>query len=253
MLVWPQGAHSMQFGMDTPELSIIIPTYNEALLLPRLFASLKEQTGVVCEIIVADAHSTDATRDLAIAAGAHVVDGGMPGVGRNAGAAIARAPYLLFVDADILLPSPHTLTQTMQLLREGASLVSARVNADTTGTWADRVVFGLYNLTSQWKKGSVHPVTHGFFIAIEKLLHEKIGGFDPTILLAEDLDYGHRACATGARYQQASFFILQSPRRLHRDGHLRILITNMLVGLHMLFRGPVRTNLFRYTFGHTKK
>jgi glycosyltransferase involved in cell wall biosynthesis len=78
------------------KLSIIIPTKNEEQNLPVLLAALRAQTlfqrlPQEIEIIVADAHSTDATRALAIQAGARVVDGGMPGPGRNRGAEAATA------------------------------------------------------------------------------------------------------------------------------------------------------------------
>ena len=77
--------------------SIIIPTYNEEEYLPVLLESIKKQDFDDYEVIVADANSTDRTREIAEEYGCIVVDGGLPGVGRNNGARVAKGEYLLFL------------------------------------------------------------------------------------------------------------------------------------------------------------
>ena len=84
-------------------LSIVIPTLNAARTLPAALAAL----GVSApnrEIVVADGGSDDATRALAEAAGARVVDC-PPGRGGQlaAGARAARGDWLLFLHADTVL------------------------------------------------------------------------------------------------------------------------------------------------------
>jgi glycosyltransferase involved in cell wall biosynthesis len=86
-------------------LSIVIPTFNEEKYLPGLLKTLQEQTFKDYEIIVADNDSSDATRTIAVMAGARVVGGGLPARGRNLGAEVARGEWLLFLDADVILPS----------------------------------------------------------------------------------------------------------------------------------------------------
>ena len=44
------------------KLSIIICTLNEELYLPKLLESIRQQEGVIYEILVIDAGSTDATK-----------------------------------------------------------------------------------------------------------------------------------------------------------------------------------------------
>ena len=94
-----------QSGLRKAMLSIIIPTKNEEHYLPLLLNSIKRQkySGPM-ELIVADAGSTDKTVAIAKKFGAKVVKGGHPGVGRNAGAKVAKGELFLFLDADVVLP-----------------------------------------------------------------------------------------------------------------------------------------------------
>ena len=90
--------------MSIPELSIIIPTLNEAGSLPLLLGDLLSQQGIVFEVVVADGGSQDTTR---LIANDYYADGrlrgkclvGASGRGRqlNAGAAVAKADWLLFL------------------------------------------------------------------------------------------------------------------------------------------------------------
>ncbi len=98
-------------------LSVVIPTLNEAKYLPGVLASLKKQTFADFEVIVADAASTDGTREIALGHGCHVVQGGTISQGRNAGARRARGKYLLFLDADVTV-APDFLEELMFKVRK---------------------------------------------------------------------------------------------------------------------------------------
>jgi glycosyltransferase involved in cell wall biosynthesis len=77
----------------------IIPVLNEAATIGAVVRELPR--AVVDEIIVADGGSSDATREIAMAAGARVIEAGR-GYGRAcaAGAAATAADILLFLDGD---------------------------------------------------------------------------------------------------------------------------------------------------------
>jgi hypothetical protein len=80
-------------------ISVIIPTLNAARLLPPTFRSLFDAAieGLVSEVIVSDCGSTDATLEIADAAGATVIEAGR-GQQRLAGALAAKKPWLLFIE-----------------------------------------------------------------------------------------------------------------------------------------------------------
>ena len=85
------------------ELSVIVPTLNAADELPRCLEALMEGVmgGVICELIVTDGGSEDATQDIAREAGAVLVSGAPSRGGqlRRAGS-VARGDWLLVLHAD---------------------------------------------------------------------------------------------------------------------------------------------------------
>ena len=86
------------------KLSIVIITKQEQDYLPKLLDSLKQQTFNDFEIIVSDAQSKDNTRKIAKEHNCKIVEGGLPSKGRNNGVKKAKGKYLLFLDADVVLP-----------------------------------------------------------------------------------------------------------------------------------------------------
>ncbi len=167
-------------------LSIIIPTFNEKIL-PNLLKSLKKQTFKDFEIIVADNNSTDATRSIALKGGVKLVNGGLPAHGRNNGAKIARGEWLLFLDADVILP-PDFLEKAMGKIK-GLTFASASCLIDPLGDRKiDKFLHGVVNLYFQATKKSF-PYAPGFCIFAKKEIHQLVGGFNEKIKLAEDHNY----------------------------------------------------------------
>jgi len=97
---------SQQLRHDAVMISVVIPTANSERHLPRCFDGLIPSAvrGMVREVIVSDAGSSDATLAIAAAAGAHVVHARK---GRGAqlvdGAAIAKSEWLLFLHPETAL------------------------------------------------------------------------------------------------------------------------------------------------------
>ena len=109
------------------ELSVIIPTLNEAGALPGLFRNLAEQRDVEFEVIVCDGGSTDGTTELAQSLSAEIpfpvrVVSAPPGRARqmNAGAVLAGGENVLFLHADSFFPDK-------QAFRKGLDLISAAI------------------------------------------------------------------------------------------------------------------------------
>jgi rSAM/selenodomain-associated transferase 2 len=85
--------------------SIVVPVLDEAAALPALLDATLSLHGDV-EVIVVDGGSADATREVARAAGATVVQAPRGRAAQqNAGARAARGDVLVFLHADSRLPS----------------------------------------------------------------------------------------------------------------------------------------------------
>src|SRR6202795_2099848 len=130
-----------------PEISIIVPARNEEASLGDCLVSLAAQTGVAFEIIVVDDGSTDRTREIAqsfakvrVISPEPLPDGW---TGKNnavvAGAKEARAPWLLFTDADTV-HRPGSLARALDEAKtEGADLLSYSPE-QVAVTFAERAV-----------------------------------------------------------------------------------------------------------------
>jgi glycosyltransferase involved in cell wall biosynthesis len=105
-----------------PKVSIIIPTLNAGALLDNCLASVAAQDYPRdrLEVILADAFSTDATRDIAKKYGATVIDD--PGQNMEEGKrlALGRAggDYVVFVDADNEFTHPDCLQRAVRALEK---------------------------------------------------------------------------------------------------------------------------------------
>lgn len=231
-------------------LTIVIPAKDEETYLPRLLASIRRQTLQPAEIIVADAFSTDRTREVAVSFGARVVDGGMPGPGRNRGAAHASTELILFLDADVELDDPTFLEQAVACMRDRKLDLATCDVFPLSDAPLDHVMHGAYNRYVR-ALGKAFPHAPGFCLLVRRSLHDAIGGFDESVTFCEDHDYARRGARAGS-FGFLPFKVPVSVRRLDRDGRVNIALKFMLAELHLATLGPIKHDLFNYSFGHGK-
>jgi glycosyltransferase involved in cell wall biosynthesis len=230
----------------TADVSVVVPVLNEEAWLPILLASLDAQTVGVREVLVVDANSQDRTREVARDAGAEVVTGGgLPGFSRNLGARKASGRWLLFLDADVRLPP----TALEEILDESRRLkfdaASTAFEPDGRG-WGVRIQ---HRLSSEYfwlssKLGWPHSI--GGFLFVRRDLHDRIGGFDASVTVAEDQDYVVRLRKAG-RYAFTRRPIVEiADRRFHAQGLGRMSLKWLAIELHRLVLGEIRHDRFRY-------
>jgi|SRR6185295_7803989 len=229
-------------------ISIIIPTLNEETYLPLLLESIKKQSFTDYEIIVADAGSTDATLEIAKKYNCNVVAGGLPGPGRNRGAEVAKGDILLFLDADVILPEGFLAFAVSEFTKRKLGIAAFPImftNANAFAQGFNRAVTMFLQLVA-----GIFP--HAFtVIMVQKAVHEKIGGFDETIVMHEDFCYA-MAMAKVSRYGIINRVAFTSPRRYKKDGWLFTNVRYFLADCYTIVIGPIRSDIFKYKFNHYK-
>ncbi|WCL49844.1 glycosyltransferase [Leptospira sp. GIMC2001] len=232
-----------------PKISVIIPTLNEEALLPVLLENLKNQTFQDFEVIVADAGSTDKTKSLAKKAGAKVVPGGLPGVGRNKGAEVALGEFLFFFDADVVLPKDFLEKAYAEIQEKFVDLATCEFTPQSD-LRLDKVLFKLSNLFVKINQ-RLNPRAAGFCIFISKRLFDRIKGFDETVKLAEDHDLVERATKFRPLHFIQSTELMVSIRRLEKEGRFSLIEKYMQVEMHLLTKGSIRKDDFvKYEFAN---
>lgn len=178
--------------MERPQLSLIIPAYNESrYITTTLLAAqraLEESRSMSHEIIVADDDSTDGTAAIAESLGARVIFSGKRNIGatRNVGAKAAEGKILLFVDADTQISSSN-IDEVLNAIQHGAIAGGAPVDWIEPASRLLRYCARGWNAYSRLTKS---PAGSFFFVLREAF--EKVGGFDEEFFVSEEIHLGRK-------------------------------------------------------------
>ena len=198
------------------EISVIIPTYNRAELLPQAVKSVLNQEGVggsyaINEVIIVDDCSTDNTaevvndirkraKELSISErGRDTVDiiyrglevNGGPGKARNEGAKLAGGEWIAFQDSDDLwLPDK---------LKEMVTFMEEHPGADLYTHWYDAKLDGGRTIAVELEEPEdcFAELSRRNFIGAPTIVAKKeafldVGGFDEEMRALEDWDFALR-------------------------------------------------------------
>jgi len=205
----------------TCDISIIIPTLNEANRIGQTLSGLVGQPGV--EVIVADGGSQDQTTALASAAGARVIATPLGrGSQQNAGARAAQGEVLLFLHADTLLPEDFAGQIRAALTQPGIVAGAFRFAIAAPG-WRFRLLARCANLRAAWL--GLPYGDQALFLPAARF--QAMGGFREIPLL-EDVDLALRLRKMG-RIALLATPAHTSARRWQRLGWLRATALNQLI------------------------
>jgi len=219
--------------MSAPHLAVIIPTLDEADVLPDLLAQLQTQSGLTLEIVIADGGSSDATPALAIAAGARLVQAPRGrGTQMNAGARVAQAEFLLFLHADSELPDAGLLQGALAALRQEpdrriAGHFALRFRRRQPG----HELFYRY-LEAKTRLNRNGTVNGDQGLLLHRRYFAELGGFDDSLPFLEDARIAAKISASG-RWQLLPGELHTSARRFESEGHeARYTLMALMMGLH---------------------
>lgn len=248
----------MNQDQATPEISFVIPAYNEAKNLPGCLNSILaeiDRERAQADIVVVNNASTDSTRGVALSfPGVRVVDEPKKGItfARQAGFVASHGRLVANIDADNRLPKGW-LRQVLAEFQRHPNLVCLSgplVYYDLF--WLKRVAVWLYNRIvflvyvfnhRLFKIGSV--VQGGNFIVSRASL-EKIGGFDTRIrFYGEDTDIALRLSHLGWVKFSLRLFTYSSGRRLIKEGMVATGLRYIVNYYSMIFRHRPATQSYK--------
>jgi glycosyltransferase involved in cell wall biosynthesis len=237
--------------MGNLELSLLISTYQRPWHLARALLTVALQRGVEgkFELIVTDDGSTDETSRVVEAFSRHAAfpvkftthenRGFRLALCRNEGVAVASAPYLLFTDADCLLPPDH-LAAHLRRRRRGTVVAGDcyRLDLATTQRVTERAIEsgqylkwipprqrlrlikkGLCAGIMSWFKVPMRPRLTGCNIALWRDDYERVNGFDENFIGwgLEDRDLQLRLSRLGLCFR--SILLATAPCHLWHPPH----------------------------------
>ena len=239
--------------MKMPQISVIIPVWNEAKQIEGLLRYLLA-TGCCAEIIVADGQSDDGTIDVVERFAAQQATPVVPivsvkrgrGAQMNAGASVARGDTLFFLHADTYPPAGwhHVIAETVSRPNTSAGFFSYSLNTASIGLkiieLGVAIRSGVFNLPYG---------DQGLFLS--KSIFEDIGGF-AEIPLMEDIEILQRLRKHG-KLREASLSVVTSARRFQKYGTLKTFTKDALISAAFHARVSPQVLARFYRFGNRQE
>jgi glycosyltransferase involved in cell wall biosynthesis len=235
-------------------VSVIIPTYNHAALLPHAVESVLAQTRRADEVIVVDDGSTDATDEMVARRYPAVRLLTQPNRGlsaaRNRGLQAARGDLVVFLDADDWL-TPDALAAKSAVLEREAALgwvYSDLFLTDEAGSVTRRVSEAWRYRGRRLEGWIFEELLLGNFFPVHAVMARRhavleAGGFDETLPNHEDYDLWLRLSrrAPVAYVDRALGYYRLRAARMSADRHaMAVTALSIAARLERQFPGEVR-------------
>lgn len=195
------------------KVSVIIPTHNSSTTLPCLLSSVRDQTHKSIETIVVDNHSVDGTEDIAKKFDAKVLCGGPErSAQRNLGARNSTADLFLFLDADMEM-TPRVVEACVDGVGRGADALCVLEQPVGKSYWSRARALEC----SGYFGSEIFEAARCF----RRDAFEELGGYDPSMTGAEDLDIQARVVQGEYRLGWVKTPILHHEEDLGFRGYLK--------------------------------
>jgi len=184
------------------KVSVIATVFNEAGTIGALLASLANQTRSPDDIVIADAGSTDGTRELLTASSLphlRVVDApGNRSVGRNAAIAASSGEVIATIDAGCVA-EPAWLDRLVAPFGTGASWVAGFYRPEGSTNLATCIGLVMIYVEEEVRKDPDGFLPSGRSMAFTRTVWKAVGGFPEHVDFAEDTLYGELLLASGQK------------------------------------------------------
>jgi glycosyltransferase involved in cell wall biosynthesis len=169
-------------------LTIVIPCKNEKDNIYECIGFIAKQVGFAgTRVIIADTSDEEDSLDFLqytennyrYSLNIELIKGGFPAKARLEGSKLVTTPYILFLDADIMLLNKSLLGECIAY---DTDLVTVPFQTETGFNW----IFRLFDIQQQLSNWLGTPFAIGGFQLWKTEAYWKTGGYDETHLFAED-------------------------------------------------------------------
>lgn len=198
-----------------PEISVVIPAYNEERRIGFCIEALQNQKlDVPFEIVVCDNSSTDQTSNIIKKFNVQITKEKQKGVGFSLrkGVRIATGNIIAITDADCL-PPPDWLKRIYHHFAKNNDVVAVGgpfVFYDGP-TWVQKAV----RLCNTFHPHLLTASLCGMNMAFQRHAYERVGGFNTAVNLQTDTQLGYRLMEVGKVIFDTNLFMRASGRRYH--------------------------------------
>jgi glycosyltransferase involved in cell wall biosynthesis len=221
------------------KLAVVIPAFNEEKYLGETLRAIgPAATDLACEIIVVDNKSTDKTAEIARNFGAKVVSETERNIAkvRNTGAKNADGDVLIFIDADTIVPP--TLFRKIADAMKDENCFGGAVSVEY-GEFERKWM--KYYLIGWWFWQKFFNMKQGAAQFCRRTVFEKLGGFDESIFVGEDIEFYWRLTKFARKNNGHVSFIKHpkvrtSPRRLDKIPFLKTLVLMNPIYIYLNWR-----------------
>lgn len=235
--------------------SVVIPTLNEEVYLPKILSDLAKQRRKNFEVIVVDAESSDKTKDKTSKFSKYFplefIDGKRQNVSfqRNLGVQNASGEFLVFLDADTRVNTMFTRNLYIDIFKKKGSLYLPTLITEERSR-KNRVLFKLINSVIELSQSFAKPLSAGGSIFIAKKLFRQLNGFKENLYISEDHNLVQRARKLGVKAKiLKDIKVVFSLRRVEKEGQVIVLYKYLLALVYMLVNGDITSKIFMYEMG----
>lgn len=180
---------------DKIRLSVVIPVKNEENYLGKCLKYLVRSIvfwGGEAEIIIVDNESVDQSVQIAESYECKILveSNGTIGKLRNIGSSHSNGEIIAFLDADCIVSEKWVQYCLQNFEKDEIGAVGTRAVPDLdNGTWVEK---GWYNLVNASRKSGYVNWLGTSNLFVKKDLFFQVGGFDESLITAEDSELGYR-------------------------------------------------------------
>jgi glycosyltransferase involved in cell wall biosynthesis len=192
-----------------PMVSVIVPAYNRAAIVGETIANILQQTYPNMEVIVVDDGSTDATVEVLKSFGGKIrwttQPNSGPAAARNRGIAMAQGEIIAFQDSDDAW-HPSKIARQVSLLERAPEAVCCVCNCTIQLPGIVVQSFEAAPLKPSIAEGvwlnpaevlATRFILFNQAVAVRREVLQRIGGFDESLRLMEDMDLALRLSIEG--------------------------------------------------------